>query len=508
MLESLRRGQRWLTGIFVAVIGLVFAAFIGLGGPFQQGGGTGDAVVTLDDERFTISDFERIRQQQEDRYREALGDQFDSRTARNFLDTQSLRMLIDSAVMAQAAQELGFRVTREEIQRAVRDIPGFRDETGRFDQEAFIAQVEWVYGSQRAFLRVLREDLLKQKLARLLAEQARVSEAEAREAARYQLEQAQIAFVAFDTSTLPPGEELTDEDLQTYLDAHREEVLAEYEARRSEFTTPERVHLRHILIRVEDDSDPEAVADARARAEEARERILEGASFEDVAMELSEDPGSREQGGDLGFVARGDVSGELEAAAFSQEEGVVGEVIQTEAGFHVVLVEEREAPGEKPFEEVALELARRNAEAERAAELAVEHAAALSEAVRSGESLEDAARARELTLERTGLFRRRPDGFIPGIGASPELMATVFSLSLDAPSSPRVFEVGSKRVLVQLLDKPPIDPAELAEATRAQREQMQEARRNTLVQEWVDARRTQLMNSERLFVNADLVMDR
>jgi peptidyl-prolyl cis-trans isomerase D len=411
-------------------------------------------------------------------------------------------------VLAHAAEELGFRVTREEIQRAVRDIPGFRDETGRFDQKAFVDQVEYAYGSQRAFLRVLREDLLKQKLARLLADQALVSEAEARDAARYQLEQVQIAYVAFDTSSLPPGEELSEAMLQDYLDAHREEVQAEYTARRDEFTTPERVHVRHILIRVEDPDDADAVAAARERAEKARTRILEGASFEDVAMEVSEDPGSRENGGDLGLVARGEISGALETAAFSQEEGVVGEVIQSEAGFHVVRVEGREAAGEQPFEEVALELARENAEAERAAVLATEHADALAGAVRDGESLEDAARARDLTLERTGLIRRRADGFIPGLGASPELMATAFTLSLDAPSSPRIFEVGSKRVLVQLLDKPAVDPAELEETARAQLDQMRETRSNTLVQEWVDAERTQLLDSQRLYVNAGLVMDR
>jgi peptidyl-prolyl cis-trans isomerase D len=508
VLESLRRGQRWLTAIFVGVIGLVFAAFIGLGGPFQQGGGGANAVVTLDGEQFSVADFERIRQQQEDRYREALGDQFDSRTAANFLDSQSLRILVDSAVLAQAAEELGFRVTREEIQRAVREIPGFRDETGRFDQDAFVDQVEYIYGSQRAFLRVMREDLLKQKLARLLAEQAHVSEAEARSAARYQLEQVRIAFVALDTESLPPGEAISDEELQAYLDAHEAEVRALHEARRSEFTTPERVRVRHLLIRVEDPTDDEAVEAARKRAEDARTRIVEGASFEDVAMEVSEDPGSREKGGDLGFVARGDISGALETAAFTQEEGVVGEVIQSESGFHVVRVEGRKAAGEQPFDEVALMLARDLAVAERARTRANTLAEALSDAVAEGESLESAARARELTLERTDLIHWRPDGFIPGLGASPEVMATAFALTPEAPSSPRIFQVGSKRVLVQMLEKPPLDPQELAAATAAQLEQLRESRRNSLAQEWVDARRTQLVESQRLFVNADLVFDR
>ncbi|MGH0035224.1 MAG: SurA N-terminal domain-containing protein [Myxococcota bacterium] len=508
MLESLRRGQRWLTAIFVGVIGLVFAAFIGLGGPFQQGGGGGSAVVSLDDDRFGVSDFERIRQQQEDRYREALGDQFDSRTASDFIDRQSLGILVNSAILAHAAEELGFRVTKEEIQAAIREIPGFRGADGRFDQEAFIDQVEYTYGSQRAFLRVMREDLLKQKLGRLLAEQARVSEAEARDAARFQLEQIAIAYVSLDTESLPPGEELSDEDLQAYLEAHRAELQADYDARRSEFTTPERVRVRHLLIRSEDLADVEAVEAARQRAEAARTRILEGASFEDVAMEVSEDPGSREAGGDLGLVARGEISGALETAAFSQEEGVVGEVIQSEAGFHVVRVEGREAPGEQPFEDVALELARDGAVRERAGTLAREHVEALAAAVRDGESLEAAARARDLTLERTDLFRRRPDGFIPGLGASPELMATAFTLPEAGASSPRVFEVGPKRVMVQLLDKPAVDETALTETTRALLTQMREQRQNTLIQDWIDARRTQLMADQRLFVNYDLVSGR
>ena len=73
----------------------------------------------------------------------------------------------------------------------------------------------------------------------------------------------------------------------------------------------------------------------------------------------------------------------------------------------------------------------------------------LAAAVKGGESLEDAARARELTLERSGWLRRRPDGFVPGLGASPDLMATAFTLE-PGQSSSRVFEVGDKLALVQL----------------------------------------------------------
>lgn len=505
MLESMRRGQRWLTWIIVIFVGGVFAAFIGLGGPLSPGEGA-DAVVVLDDERLGQADFYRVRSQTEERFRETLGDQLDSKTARSFLDSQALRTLVDSAVLAHSARELGLRVSKQEVQDVIRSIAGFRDESGKFDKESFIDQVEYQYGTQRAFLQVMRDQLLQQKMLRLLYGQAQVSDGEALASALHRLQEVQIAFVALDPTQLPVGEIVADADVETYLEEHRTEIQATYDERTDEFSVPEKIRVRHILFRVEKDADEEAVNDAKAKAEEALARIEAGASMEDVALEISEDPGSKDDGGDLGFIERDDVTQALADAVFSQEIGELGGPIRSENGFHLVRAEERSEAGTQAFDEVALELAREQAEADAASRRAQNLSDELVAAIQDGRPLEAVAREQGLTLERTGMLRRRPDGFIPGLGASPEAMATAFALTTDAASSPRVFEVGGRRVLIQLLDRKPIDEEELAQQVLLERDRLLAEKRNRLAQDWVDVERETLSAEHRLIVNASAVM--
>jgi len=504
VLDSIRKGSKWLTIIFIAVIGAVFVFFIGLGGPLTGDRPSAGAVVELDDIRLDNSDYQRVRAQQESRYRESLGDQFDSRVASDFLDSQSIRILVDRAIMTHAARELGLQASDDELRATVRDIPGFRDETGRFSQQAFEGFVSYEYGTQRNFLETLRRDLLAQKLARLLQSQAHVSEAEARKAALYGLEGVQIAYVALDTRQLPAGEEISDEQARAHLDANPDAVRAEYDANGLEYTEPDKVRASHILFVVEDGAEPDEVEAVRERAEAALARIREGASFDDVALELSEDPGTRETGGDLGSFARGERNAALESA-FDREPGELSEVLRGDAGFHIVRTDERIEGGVVPFEDVSLEIARDLAQADAASVRARRLADELAAAVIAGQSLEDAARERDLTLERPGAIKRRPDGFVPGLGGSPELLANAFALDLETPSSSEVFEVDDKLVLIQLLARETPDDADVAQTQTATQDQLLQQKRDALFQSWIDSRRNELVESNRLLVDSTVV---
>lgn len=506
MLESIRKGQRWLTALFISVIGLVFVFFLGLGGGSPTGvGPSGNSVVELDDIRLEVSDFQRVRARQEEALRQNAGDQFDARALRDFLDSQALGFLVDGAILSHAAEELGLRVSKQEIQQVLRSDPQLRDENGRFARDQFEDWVEWNYGTQRAFLNVMRQDLMGQKMVRLLYAQAAISDGEARRAALYGLEEVRLAFVALDTETLPPEAALSDAALEAYAAEHEAEIQALFDEQKGDFEAPERVRARHILLRVAEDADEEEVERVRATALETLARIRGGASFEDVALEVSEDPGSRDEGGSLGLFARGETSTELEEAAFSLEPGQISEPVRSDAGFHLVLLEERVAGGSRPFEEVRLELARGPAERAAARERAERLADELSASIAEGRSLEQAARAAGLTLERTGLLRRRGDGFVPGLGPSQELMAVAFGMDLEQPSSPRIFSVGSKLALIQLLERVEPEESVLEAGTEQQRVVLLDRKRNEMVQGWIDARRAMLLEEGRLSVNESLV---
>jgi peptidyl-prolyl cis-trans isomerase D len=506
VLDQIRKGQRWLTAIFVGAIGIVFVFFLGLGGPLEQNQPSGNAVVELGEIRLDVADFQRTRAQQEARLREAMGDQFDLKTARDFLDSQTLSAMIESAILANAASDLGLEVSSQEIKDFITSEPSLRDASGRFDREAFESWVQWNFGSERAFVNTMRLDLLRGKMLRLLLSQAQVSDSEARAAALYGLEQLSIAYVKFDTTQLPSEDALPDEEVQAYLSTHEAELRARYEEQIASFEEPEQVRVRQIFFELDQDASEEAAAAVRKRAEQARKRIEAGEAFAAVAEELSEDPGSKDQGGDLGLMIRGQNIPELEEAAFSLEEGSVSDPVRSFKGLHLLLVEERVEAQTKSFEVVGPELARTAAEDAAATTRAEARSEELASAIRGGKSLEDAARELELNIERTGFFTRRPDGFVPGLGGSEDLMSTAFALSLSAPSSPKIFEVGNQLVIIQLLDRLEPDASELEDRMAGERDRMRDQERSRILRDWIENRRSELLEANLLLVNSNLVM--
>ncbi len=103
------------------------------------------------------------------------------------------------------------------------------------------------------------------------------------------------------------------------------------------------------------------------------------------------------------------------------------------------------------------------------------------------------------------MLRRRADGFVVGLGASPELLAMAFALRLDKPSSPEIFTVGSKLVLIQLLDRSEPSETELAGTVAGEQSRLQNAKKNAFVQSWVETRRTELQMSGDLLIDSSVV---
>jgi len=120
---------------------------------------------------------------------------------------------------------------------------------------------------------------------------------------------------------------LTVQNLQTQVShatVSGAEVARYYEQNRREFDRPEQVRVRHILVETE------------AEARLVLARLMRGEKFADLARQLSKDPGSKDQGGDLGFVARGQLVPEFEQAAFALQPGQTSGIVKTQYGYHVL----------------------------------------------------------------------------------------------------------------------------------------------------------------------------
>lgn len=505
MLDSLRKGQRWLTLIFISVIGLVFVFFLGVGGSFNRTTPTGNSVIELDDIQLTSRDLERQKSNTEARLRRELGDAYDQVGADRYIASQALGAMINSVVLATAAQDLGLRVTQEELRRMVQASAAFVDQNGRFSPEAFDRFATYNYGSQRAFIRDFTRDLLGQKLVQLLIGQTTVSDEEIDLRTRYDLETVRLAYVALDTNALPPGEALQDAEIEAYAKTHEPELRALFTERQADFAEPERIRARHILILVDPKATELQETDARARAQAAHDRIAAGEDFATVAREVSEDVATAPLGGDLGLFARGDNDPAFDDAAFALEPGALSDVVRSGYGFHVIRVDEKRPAEPASFEAHRSELARELATRAKALELAEQQSEALAAAVQSGTSLEDAARDAGLTLERTPSLKRRPDGMVPGLGPAEDILTTAFSLDAGQ-SSPEIFELPNRRVLIEVLERTSPGAEQIASERVTRRDKVLQEKQNQVIQGWIDDYRTQLERSGRLRINAELAL--
>ena len=122
-----------------------------------------------------------------------------------------------------------------------------------------------------------------------------------------------------------------------------EEINKFYQKNRDKFKMPETVHVRHILVAKTAGDDDKIKEEKKAKAEDLRKELLAGANFAEVAKKNSDCP-SKETGGDLGILRRGEMVKQFENAAFSQEVNAIGPVVETEFGFHIIQALERHAP--------------------------------------------------------------------------------------------------------------------------------------------------------------------
>jgi peptidyl-prolyl cis-trans isomerase C len=144
---------------------------------------------------------------------------------------------------------------------------------------------------------------------------------------------------------------LLEKNLQSNPAVSEDEIAAFYRSNPSQFQRPEQVRASHILLRAGQEETPDVRARKRARADSVMAVLRRGTDFAVVARQVSEDPGSAAQGGDLNYFGRGQMVPQFEAAAFSLAVGAVSGVVETPFGYHIIKVVDRKAAGEVPLAE-------------------------------------------------------------------------------------------------------------------------------------------------------------
>jgi peptidyl-prolyl cis-trans isomerase D len=247
-------------------------------------------------------------------------------------------------------------------------------------------------------------------------------------AARYKdaiPETRKLAYIPLRQNDVPGGAPpVTNQQVETYYQQHEKD-----------FQVPEEVKVRHILIKVDKGADAKTDAAAKAKADALLKQIKGGADFAALAKANSDDPGSKEQGGELGMIQRGVTVPPFEKAAFALQPGQISDVVKSDFGYHIIKVEEKETAHLKPLDEVKAQILAtltRQQEADQEASFAQQLA---TEAAKSG--LAKTAEAHHLQVETTDYVAQNavlsglPDGakmltlaFAAKPGAAPQVSST------------------------------------------------------------------------------------
>ncbi|MFN7134808.1 MAG: peptidylprolyl isomerase, partial [Myxococcales bacterium] len=269
------------------------------------------------------------------------------------------------------------------------------------------------------------------------------------------------------------------------------------------FHKPRWVRARNILDKVEDGAPAATDEAAKKRIEDLQQKLqAPGADFAALAKEHSDDPGSKEKGGDLGVFGPGVMDPKFQDAAFALEAGKISEPVRSRFGWHLIKVEEVFPAEDKTLADAQQEIARELWVEDKARELAKQKAEETLAQAKAGKSLADlwpsSAKEEQNQLQaalgstakpeaqETGLFS--PSGeYVPQIGVASEVARTAFSLTEEKRTPDQVFEVNGNYYVIALKQHEKPDMQDLEKNMDEWRERARTARANENIEAYVKA---------------------
>ncbi len=460
MITVMRRYRRLLQiGLLFVIAAFVITSVVVSGSNTFRGGVEGDSVATVNGETIPVDRYHRRYQAYVDAYAQVYRDRFTPEIAERMgLPQQVVNDLVQEALVVQQARAEGFEVTDAELNAQIQAIPAFQ-EGGRFALKRYQEFLKRRGLGASAFEADVRRELTRMKAERTVRGGVKVADAEIEQAWQLRNEGVRASWALVEVAPFIAGMQASDADLESYLKKHESEYrqperrkvtyvtipirdfikpVAEadiekyYTEHASEFEKPPQVRAAHILVRVPETGGSEGEDKARAKIADVIRRVKAGEDFARLARELSEDPGSKENGGDLGLVRKGEMVPQFEQAAFALKAGEMApEPVRTPFGFHAIKVTEVQSGGKTPMKDAAAQIRDRLS-----AEAADRAAKAKADEART--KLQGAA---DFSAEARTLGLTPLDTTIPKIDrpptAAPDLMSdTAFALANDGVSAP------------------------------------------------------------------------
>ncbi|MDQ5873016.1 MAG: peptidyl-prolyl cis-trans isomerase, partial [Acidobacteriota bacterium] len=439
--------------IIVFVLGFVFFSGSNMGGDTET-----QVVARMGSDQISAAEFDRMYQNQIQRYREMYKGSFTPELARALdLPRQVLDGMIDRKLRIESARRLKLTVSDEELAREIAALPFFQENGQFIGADKYNERLRLAGMLPETFEEGLREDLLVRKYETLVKASVAIPEADVRRQFSAQNDKATIEYILVPASRLESSVEPSEADLKAYYDKNREryrapeqrranyllvdklkvrarvpvtdaEIRADYEAKKATFAVPELLTVSHILIAADANAGPDADTKARAKSESLIARLRAGEDFAKLARENTDDPTGKENGGQLPPFGRGQMVPEFEQPAFDMKPGEIRGPVKTSYGYHVLKMLGRTPAGTRTLEEVrpslAGDLTERKAEAE-TERLSTELAGKIrASKTKSDEDLRK-LQSDVVTYNSTEWFGRT--GPIAGIGANAEFSNEAWS---------------------------------------------------------------------------------
>jgi peptidyl-prolyl cis-trans isomerase D len=456
--DNLKHLKFVLWGVVIVFVLLVFVDW-GAG----RGGGPRDTTnfaVRVGGSGLTEGEFLRRLSVKDEQYRRAFGDQWDQFRTQLDLPSQVINEYVNMELLAQEAKRVGLVVSDEELRAEIlTDFEVDGTYVGNDRYEAIVRRSMRM--TPRDYEEMRRKEILVNRLRDLTMRSVFISNAEAEEEYRHGNEKATFDAIQVSSTSFLSEVEVEDTEIQTYYDAHQTELTRDeqriiryllvdtsrlrrllevdpveideyYQSHSDEFIEGEKARVRHVLIRVDPNANQSDKAEAKLTADSVAEMARKGADFAELASKHSDDPGSKDQGGDVGWFGRGQMVSAFEEAAFGAKPGEIVGPVESEYGYHIIKVEGFRPESQKPLDEVREQVrfsiieGRSAAEAElRATALEARLQGELVEADTGDELWQQIADEDEaVALNLSPAFGR--DEVIPGIGNDPELATEVF----------------------------------------------------------------------------------
>ncbi|MBL8394532.1 MAG: SurA N-terminal domain-containing protein [Candidatus Accumulibacter sp.] len=441
--DAVRNNKR-VVQIFLALIALPFA-FWGVDS-YVRGSGAGADLASVGDSKITLPQFDQAWRVQQDRMRQVLGENFRPES----MNTPAARLavlnsLIDQRLLLLEAAKGQLGASDEQLREVISKIPALQ-ENGQFSMSRYEAALAAQGMSQAQFERQVRQDLTLQQFVGAIGDTGIAGNTVAERILRIQTEERQVAEVRIMPAQFSDQIRIEASAVRKYYDGNSKqfevpeqarveytvlsldglmgqlvvsdgEVKAWYESHQDRYQQAEERRASHILITVNDDVDQ---SKARVKAEEVLKEVHKSPErFAELARKHSQDPGSAEKGGDLGFIGRGMMVKPFEEAVFKLRVNEVSGLVQSEFGYHIIRLTGVKPGKQRTLAEVRLEI-EDELKRQTATRRFAEEAEAFSNLVyEQPDSLQPAAGRFKLTLRESGWLPRSP---------APEVLSTLGQL--------------------------------------------------------------------------------